>query len=167
MRARKGAFPSTPSRPSPWIGWRRANRRRRPKPPKPTAVERKAQQTEAERQKLLAAQAKKQRQEKPTRSSEAKPAELDAEDHEKLPVFDLQDIPGAMDNIGWPIAAKLARKWFASPKHIYNNDPTSVEPIDDTTITLKWALRFGSVQERFDELMGVEIYSQNAIGNAK
>ena len=72
-----------------------------------------------------------------------------------------------MDKIGWPVAAKIARKWFASPKHIYNDDPNSVQPFDDTTVTLKWALRFGSVQKRYDELINKKIYSSNAAKEAK
>ncbi|VWB12108.1 hypothetical protein BPS26883_00403 [Burkholderia pseudomultivorans] len=72
-----------------------------------------------------------------------------------------------MDKIGWPVAAKIARKWFASPKHIYNDDPNSVQPIDDTTVTLKWALGFGSVQKRYDELISKKIYSPAAAKEAK
>lgn len=52
----------------------------------------------------------------------------DAEQADKLPEFDLQDIPNAMDKEGWPISAKLARKWLASPKHVYNNKLNSLQP---------------------------------------
>ncbi|MCA8340893.1 DUF6402 family protein [Burkholderia cepacia] len=135
-----------------------------PKPPKPTAEQLKAQKAEAARQKLLAEQAKKQQPKEPPKPQ---PKELEAEDHDKIPEFDLQDIPGAMDKIGWPIGAKLAREWFSSPKHIYNDQPNSEQPIDDTTVTLKWALRFGSVQKKFDELVGEKIYSANAAKEAK
>jgi hypothetical protein len=93
--------------------------------------------------------------------------EAHAEDKEKLPEFDLQDIPLAMDNIGWPIAAKIARQWFASPKHIYNDRPNSIQPIDDATVTLKWALKYGSVAEKFNELIEEKIYSEKAIAGAR
>ncbi len=72
-----------------------------------------------------------------------------------------------MDTIGWPVAAKIARKWFASPKHIYNDDPNSEQPIDDTTVTLKWALKFGSVRRKYDELISKKIYSPGAAREAK
>ncbi|EDT43604.1 DUF6402 family protein [Burkholderia ambifaria] len=135
-----------------------------PPPLKPTAEQLKAQQAEAARRKMPAGQVKKQQpKETPKPQSEA----LEAEDQDKIPEFDLQDVPGAMDKIGWPVAAKIARKWFASPKHIYNDDPNSVQPIDDSTITLKWTLRFGSVQKRYDELVSKKIYSYNAAKEAK
>ncbi len=137
-----------------------------PKPPKPTPEQIKAQQAEAARQKLIAEQAKKQQPKEPPKPP-AQPKELDAEEQEKLPEFDLQDVPTAMDNIGWPIAAKIARKWFASPKHIYNDQPNSEQPIDDTIVTLKWALKFGSVQKKFDEMVGEKIYSPKAIEGAR
>ena len=135
-----------------------------PPPPKPTAEQLNAQQAEAARQKLLAEQAKKQQPKEPPKPQ---PKVVEAEDQDKIPEFDLQDVPGAMDKIGWPVAAKIAREWFASPKHIYNDDPNSVQPIDDTTVTLKWALKFGSVQKRYDELIGQKIYSANAAKEAK
>lgn len=131
--------------------------------PKRTAEQIKAQQAEAARQKLLAKQAKQQAQELP----KLQPREVEAEEHDNIPVLDLQDIPGAMDKIGWPVAGKIAREWFSNPKHVYNDDPNSEQPIDDTTVTLKWALKFGGVQKKYDELVGRKIYSQNAIREAK
>lgn len=129
-----------------------------PPPPKPTAEQLKAQQAEAARQKLLAEQAKKQQPKEPPKPQ---PKVLEAEDQDKLPEFDLQDIPGAMDKIGWPIAAKIARRWFNGPAHIWDDDLDSVQPIDDTTITLAWALKFQGVKKRFDQLLEL-IYSKNA-----
>jgi len=58
---------------------------------------------------------------KPPSKRQPKEKPQDAEQADKLPEFDLQDIPDAMDKKGWPISAKLARKWLASPKHVYNN----------------------------------------------
>jgi hypothetical protein len=136
-----------------------------PPAPKPTAEQLKAQQAEAARQTLLAEQAKKPQPKE--KEPKPQPEVAEAEDRDKIPEFDLQDVPGAMDKIGWPVAAKIARKWFASPKHVYNDDPNSVQPVDDTTVTLKWALRFGSVQKRYDELINKKIYSSNAAKEAK
>ncbi|MDA7014167.1 DUF6402 family protein [Pseudomonas cerasi] len=126
-----------------------------------------AQKTEAEGKRSLT----EVKSNKPS-SGETKPSkpytlESDAEDKEKLPKFDLQDVPLAMDKIGWPTAAKIARRWFANPKHIYNDQPNSVQPIDDTTVTLKWALKYGSVAEKFNELVEEKIYSEKAIAGAK
>jgi hypothetical protein len=129
----------------------------------PAAAQINAQQPQAAGRKSFAEQAKPQ----PKKFLEPQPEELEAEGHDKLPVFDLQDVPGAMDNIGWPVAAKIAREWFANPKHIYNDDPNSEQPIDDTTVTLKWALKFGSVKKKYDQLIEKRIYSPNAIKEAQ
>jgi len=91
----------------------------------------------------------------------------DAEQADKLPEFDLQDIPKAMDKLGWPISAKLAREWFASPKHAYNDQLNSVQPIDDTTVTLEWTLRFRGALEQFNHLVRQAIYTGNAAESAK
>ena len=127
-------------------------------PPRPTT-----EQIEAEVafQKLLAAQPKV-----PPRPP-AKPEEADAENQDKIPEFDLQDVPAAMDKIGWPVAAKVARKWFAGSRHIYNDVPDSEQPIDDTTVRLEWTLRFGSVRKKYNDLITKKIYSPGAIKEAK
>ncbi|MGU2446210.1 DUF6402 family protein, partial [Burkholderia cenocepacia] len=91
----------------------------------------------------------------------------DAEQANKLPEFDLQDIPKAMDKMGWPISAKLAREWFASPKHAYNDQLNSVQPIDDRTVSLEWALRFRGALERFNQLVRQAIYTPNAATSAR
>nr|WP_254624680.1 DUF6402 family protein [Burkholderia diffusa] len=129
-----------------------------PPPPKPTAEQIEA---EAAFQKLLAAQPKA-----PPKPP-AQPKEADGEDHDKIPEFDLQDVPVAMDKIGWPVAAKIAREWFANPRNIYNDDPNSEQPINNTTVTLKWVLKFGSVRKKYDELIAQKIYSPGATREAK
>ncbi|PMS12625.1 hypothetical protein FNF07_17105 [Trinickia caryophylli] len=86
----------------------------------------------------------------------------DAEQADKLPQFDLQDVPRAMDKMGWSIAAKLAREWFASPSHVYNDDLNSAQPLDDTTVTLEWILKFRGAAKRFDQLTQQAIYTPNA-----
>ncbi|QUP56395.1 hypothetical protein GO998_22150 (plasmid) [Ralstonia syzygii] len=136
----------------------------KPKPPKPTAEQIKAQQAEATRQKLLAEQAKQQQPKEPPKPQ---PKELEAEDHDKVPEFDLQDIPSAMEKMGWPIAAKVARKWFAGPSHIYNDKPDSEQPLDDTIVTLNWALKYGKVKDRLSELLFEDIYSERALSIIK
>ncbi|TDA42622.1 hypothetical protein EVG18_37100 [Burkholderia pyrrocinia] len=49
--------------------------------------------------------------------------------------------------------------WFASPAHTYNDDPTSAQPLYNGDITLDWALRFGSVKKKYDNLLSNDIYS--------
>ncbi|WP_321938150.1 DUF6402 family protein [Burkholderia cepacia] len=98
----------------------------------------------------------------PSAKSQPNDKPRDAEQADKLPEFDLQDIPKAMDKMGWPISAKLARKWFASPRHVYNNDLNSVQPLDDTTVSLDWALKFRGATERFNQLIRQAIYTPNA-----
>lgn len=86
----------------------------------------------------------------------------DAESVENPPTFDLLDVPIAMKNMGWPVSAKLATEWFSRPKHIYNDDPNSEQPIDSTTVALDWCLRFGSVRAKFNELLSQKIYNNAA-----
>lgn len=92
----------------------------------------------------------------------AQPVPNDAESVENPPTFDLLDIPVAMKSMGWPVSAKLATEWLSSPKHIYNDDPNSVQPIDSSTITLDWCLGFGSVREKYNELLSKKIYNDAA-----
>ncbi len=139
------------------------------KPPKLTPEQIKQQQLDEARQKALAEQAKKLQQKSATQQPQPqpKPKVVEAEDREKIPEFDLQDIPTAMDKTGWPISAKIARRWFAGPSHVYNDEPNSVQPIDSTTVTLNWALKYGNTKKRLDELLGEKIYSANALKGIK
>ncbi|WP_439890186.1 DUF6402 family protein [Ralstonia sp. 25C] len=78
--------------------------------------------------------------------------------------FDLQDIPDAMDRIGWPVSAKLQRRWFAGALNYANTDdgardginqngkPFPPSMIDTTTIKLDWLFRFPRAKEAFDYL---------------
>jgi hypothetical protein len=138
----------------------------KPKPPKPTAEQLKAQRAEAARQKILAQQAKKQEL-KATPPEQSKPSELEAEECEKPPVFDMLDIPDAMQKMGWPVSAKLARRWFSSAKNIYDDNPNSIQPIDDSSVTLDWTLKFGNVKDKFNRLIAEDIYSDKCIPFAK
>lgn len=135
-----------------------------PKAPKPTAEQIKQKQLEEARQKALTQQQKKQQPKEPPKPQ---PKELEAEEHEKVPVFDLQDVPIAMEKMGWPVSAKFARKWFAGSKHIWDDDLNSIQPIDDTSVTLEWVLKFGSAKEKYNELLKNSIYNKNAIKKLK
>jgi len=95
------------------------------------------------------------------------PKPPEAEVCENPPLFDLQDVPIAMDNLGWKVSAKLARIWFASPAHTYNDDATSIQPLNDRAITLDWALKFGSVKRKYEKLLKIDIYRDATIDLAK
>lgn len=69
--------------------------------------------------------------------------------------------------MGWFMAAKLARRWFAGPSHIYNDKPDSEQPLDDISITLNWALKYGKVKSRLNELFSKDIYSEKALALIK
>lgn len=139
-----------------------------PVPPKPTKEQLQAMQMAGKGKESVATESPPQpTPPQPRKNAQTKPGVLDAEEQEKLPVFDLQDIPSALERIGWPIAAKIARKWFSSPKHIWDDDPNSVQPIDDSIVTLNWALKYAGVRDRFNELLHESIYSEHAVALIK
>ncbi|AKN68066.1 hypothetical protein G5B88_02905 [Herbaspirillum seropedicae] len=72
-----------------------------------------------------------------------------------------------MDNLGWTVSAKLARRWFSGPAHIYDNNPKSIQPINDTDVTLEWVLKFGIVKKKYEELLSKDIYNAAAVDSAK
>ncbi|VWM19226.1 MULTISPECIES: DUF6402 family protein [Burkholderia] len=94
------------------------------------------------------------------------PEPPEAEVCEKPPPFDLQDVPIAMDKLGWKVSAKLARIWFASPAHTYNDDPTSHQPLNDGDVTLDWVLKFGNVRKKYEKLLSNDIYSERSVRTA-
>ncbi|WP_172441862.1 DUF6402 family protein [Burkholderia sp. IDO3] len=85
---------------------------------------------------------------------------------ENPPPFDLQDVPVAMDNLGWKVSARLARIWFAGAAHTYDDDPTSLQPLNDDSLTLDWTLKFGSIRRKFEHLLANGIYSKRSVETA-
>jgi hypothetical protein len=86
---------------------------------------------------------------------------------EEPPEFDMQDIPTAMDAMGWPVSARFARRWFNGLAYIISDkNKASGHPMD-TSITLNWAMKFGSVKRRYKELIENHIYNINAIKELK
>nr|WP_257030304.1 DUF6402 family protein [Paraburkholderia bryophila] len=77
------------------------------------------------------------------------------------------DIPHAMKNMGWPVSVKLATAWFSNSKHIYDDNPNSVQPIDGATISLDWCLNFGGVKNKYDDLISRKIYNEAAYAHIK
>lgn len=127
-----------------------------PPPPPESRQAAKARKAQERLQKRLdAAAANKQADSKPPERADG----LVLEECKEPPVFDLQDIPGAMEMMGWPISAKFARMWFNGQKHVYDNDPNSVQPIVDSVVTLDWVLQFGNVRKKLTELLGNRVYS--------
>ncbi|WP_420996880.1 DUF6402 family protein [Cupriavidus sp. 30B13] len=88
--------------------------------------------------------------------------------------FDLQDIPIAMDRIGWPMSAKVMRKWFSGELNYANTDlgatkginqggePFPASMIDTTMFTMEWILSFSRARNKYDELVGKIIFSQDS-----
>ncbi|UTV57033.1 DUF6402 family protein [Burkholderia arboris] len=94
------------------------------------------------------------------------PRQAESEVCDNPPPFDLQDVPIAMDKLGWKVSAKLARIWFAGAAHIYNDDPTSAQPLNDDDVSLDWALKFGSVRRKYEKLLSSDIYSERSVRTA-
>jgi len=83
----------------------------------------------------------------------------------RVPPFDIQDVPKAMDKLSMPMSAKLQRRWFAG----YANEPRSMKEtlaeidqngvryapamVDDKTITMDWVLQFPRAREAFEQLV--------------
>ncbi|BEV13645.1 hypothetical protein HBDW_04330 [Herbaspirillum sp. DW155] len=127
-----------------------------PPPPPESRQAAKARKAQERLQKRLdAAAVKKQADSKHPQRDDG----LVLEECKDPPVFDLQDIPGAMEKMGWPISAKFARMWFNGQKHVYDNDPNSVQPIVESVVTLDWVLQFGNVHKKLTELLGNRVYS--------
>ncbi|WP_287729641.1 DUF6402 family protein [Burkholderia sp.] len=91
------------------------------------------------------------------------PRQAESEVCDNPPLFDLQDVPIAMDNLGWKVSAKLARIWFAGAAHIYNDDPASSRPLNDDDVSLDRALKFGSVKRKYEKPLSSDIYSERSI----
>jgi hypothetical protein len=75
----------------------------------------------------------------------------------------LDDIPKAMDNMGWIISARLMRRWFATrpawamPQEWRSGPPvayTEMHPsqVDDHIVKMDWALKFKQVRAALNEL---------------
>jgi len=77
-------------------------------------------------------------------------------------VVELRDIPGAMDNMGWKVAAKMMRQWFMNPLYVmpekiregkgidYTKLPVS--RVNDSILTMNWFLGFDRGKQAYEEL---------------
>ncbi len=80
------------------------------------------------------------------------------------PLFQLRDIPSVMrSRLGWPVAAALMERWFnGAPFRMPREMKFSESPyrlsqlpsayLDDTTVTMQWALGFARVRAAVDQL---------------
>jgi len=134
-----------------------------PPPPKPTPEQLKAQQLEEARQKRAAAQQDKGKAEAAPKDKAPEEAPI-GEEVEKLPPFDIQDIPGAMKKMGWPVSAKFLERWFFSPAYVIpEGDRDTGHPMDNTTITLDWAFKFGQIRSLYNKLIFKDIYKEKGL----
>jgi hypothetical protein len=85
-----------------------------------------------------------------------------------FPVLYLNQLPGAMDKMGWTVGAKMMRKWFSNPAWrmdrderggyfkgsaspiIYSSLPVS--QIDETIIKMSWVLKYPQAQSAYQFL---------------
>lgn len=102
----------------------------------------------------------------------AAPAEKkDSEDDEcrTPPPFDMLDIPDAMKKMGFPVAAKLAQRWFDGREYVLSDDPKAEYPpdmVDTRDVTLSFVLGYKKVKAKYDSLIREKIYSSAALGMA-
>jgi Family of unknown function (DUF6402) len=161
-----------------------------PSAPKPTSQEKAQVKAEAKLQAHLEKQGKKEEKLKAkvqaaqepgflkklktylTEEPKPKPVIIDTK---RIPPFDIQDIPDAMDTQKLPIAAKFMRKWFAGDANYavnremanagmrHDGKPYPQDRIDDTTITWKWAMSFPRVRDKALELINEKIHNDAAL----
>ena len=79
-------------------------------------------------------------------------------------IFTLDQIPAAMDKMGWVVAAQLMRHWFngkpAKPftdktKNLYVKGPAiniPPEHVNDSIVKMQWAMKFEPVQKAIKQL---------------
>jgi hypothetical protein len=78
-------------------------------------------------------------------------------------VMNLDDIPGAMDHMGWKVSAQMMRRWFATqpawamPEAWRNGEGINYlalppSQVDDQIIKMKWLLGFDRLKPVFENL---------------
>ncbi|MEF2253319.1 DUF6402 family protein [Ralstonia solanacearum] len=143
--------------PTPMPGW---------KPPEPPKVEKPKPARDEKQETLKPAPDKKKGKPpapppKPDDKSKNPQAE---EDCRTPPPFDMLDLPGAMEKMGFYVAAKVARRWFNGRAHILGKrtDPYPSDMVDTTTVSLGFTLKYGKSKEKYDKLISEDIYTDNA-----
>jgi hypothetical protein len=79
-------------------------------------------------------------------------------------IFSIDQIPAAMDNMGWKVAPQLMRHWFSGkPAKGFNEDDKDaymkksalnipLRHVNDSIVKMEWALRYKPVQKGFVKL---------------
>lgn len=101
---------------------------------------------------------------KPAVPAKSKGSE-DDDDCRTPPRFDMLDLPGAMEKMGFHVAAKLSRRWFNGRRNIIGNAAARYpdDMVDTKTVSLDFTLRHGGAEAKLRALVNREIYSDNAI----
>ncbi|MEQ5841055.1 DUF6402 family protein [Paraburkholderia acidicola] len=110
---------------------------------------------------------------------QSKPVPAPKERQETVPLFDIQEIPGAMRKNLMFKSATLMERWFAgtlnySPTHAdeeaeINQDgqPYPSNMYDTTTMKLDWVLQFARAKAQYDELIDTVVRSPASIKQLK
>ncbi|MFM0338964.1 DUF6402 family protein [Paraburkholderia fungorum] len=103
------------------------------------------------------------------------PTPAQAKIPEAIPLFDIQEIPGAMRKNSMSKSAMLMEKWFAGELNYSSTDddekaeinqdgkPYPPDMYDTTTITLDWVLNFRRAKEQYDALVNAAIRTPRAM----
>ncbi|GGP26710.1 DUF6402 family protein [Silvimonas amylolytica] len=86
--------------------------------------------------------------------------------------LELDEIPGAMDKMDWPISARMMRRWFANPQYVMSEaekarlshlDARKLDTAlyDDQTVKMDWALAYPRVQAALTRLIEQAITSNS------
>ncbi|ACT07401.1 conserved hypothetical protein [Dickeya chrysanthemi Ech1591] len=93
----------------------------------------------------------------PVSNTEGKQVDVD--------VFHIDQIPDAMDSMGWKVAPQLMRHWFSlhpaekwtteRKNALLNADARTLKPSEynDTIVKMDWALRYPQIYEKFNQLL--------------
>lgn len=104
-----------------------------------------------------------------------KPAAPPPSPASRVPPFDIQDVPKAMDKLSMPMSAKLQRRWFSGYENYSRSDKDLRDEIDQngaryapamvdsSTIKMDWVLKFPRAKDAFDELIREDVRTQAAI----
>ncbi len=102
---------------------------------------------------------------KTAKAALAAPVQPQTKPPARPPVFDLQDIPGAMRKMGWPKSAELMQRWFKGALNYsrskdeerdginQNGVRYPAEFVDSQTITWDWLLTYPAVADGLNTLV--------------
>ncbi|MCL1825890.1 MAG: DUF6402 family protein [Betaproteobacteria bacterium] len=71
-----------------------------------------------------------------------------------------------MKAMGWNVAAGMVARWFDNPAYTFKEKKEEVRkahPQDSTSISLKWARKFGKTDKKYNELISEIVYSKDTL----